>query len=176
MGTKRSRAVGAVLTSGLFMMGTPLVAAAPAAAAVAAGTPEAPVITEPGADNMLVSAADVHMETASFHDPDGDAHLCSDWEIRTGAGERVWYSNCIGGTQKVHIHLGDGIFDGSHTGRADLIPDKDYELRVRFRDNSNDPASEWSSWSEPSIGRSVWPSRGPRPRFRRRARPRAPTS
>ncbi|WP_212832494.1 sorbosone dehydrogenase family protein [Catellatospora sp. TT07R-123] len=147
MGTKRSRAVGAVLTSGLFIMGSPLATALPAAAALAAGAPDAPQITEPGVDNMLVSAADVHMETAPFHDADGDAHLCSDWEIRTGEGERVWYSNCIGGTQKVHTHLGDGIFEGSHAGRHDLIPDRDYEVRVRFRDNSGDPATEWSTWS-----------------------------
>ncbi|MEV4416424.1 PQQ-dependent sugar dehydrogenase [Catellatospora sp. NPDC049609] len=116
-------------------------------AAAEAAPPNAPVITEPGADNAMVSAADVHMESAPFGDPDGDQHLCSEWEITTG-GERVWASGCTGGVLRYHIHLGDGVFEGSHAGRKDLVPDKDYELRVRFRDNSGDADDEWSAWSE----------------------------
>ncbi|WP_212841352.1 sorbosone dehydrogenase family protein [Catellatospora sp. IY07-71] len=110
-----------------------------------AAPPSAPVITEPGADNTLVSAADVHMESAPFSDPDGDQHLCSEWEITTG-GERVWASGCTGGVLRYHIHLGDGVFENSHTGRKDLVPDKDYQLRVRYRASSGD--DEWSDWSE----------------------------
>ncbi len=108
-----------------------------------AAPPNAPVITEPVADGALVSAADVHMESAPFSDPDGNQHLCSEWEITTG-GERVWFSGCTGGVLRNHIHLGDGAFENSHTGRKDLVPDKDYQLRVRYRDS----ADEWTGWTE----------------------------
>ncbi|MFC7763164.1 PQQ-dependent sugar dehydrogenase [Catellatospora bangladeshensis] len=110
-----------------------------------AAPPNAPVITEPVADGAMVSAADVHMESAPFSDPDGDQHLCSEWEITTG-GERVWASGCTGGVLRYHIHLGDGVFENSHTGRKDLIPEKDYQLRVRYKSSSGD--DEWSDWSE----------------------------
>ncbi|MEU8001489.1 PQQ-dependent sugar dehydrogenase [Catellatospora sp. NPDC049111] len=141
MGHRRSLPVGAALMSGLLTVAMP----GPAAQAA---PPAAPVITEPGADNMLVSAADVHMESAPYSDPDGDAHLCSEWEIVTGGGERVWSSGCTGGVLRNHIHMGDGVFENSHAGRADLIPERDYAVRVRYRDNSGDPGSEWSAWSQ----------------------------
>lgn len=104
-----------------------------------------PTITEPLHDGQLVSAADVHMETAPFQDPDpGSEHLCTDWELWTvQPKERIWFSSCIGGAQKTHAHLGDGVFEGSHAGRADLIPDRDYDLRVRHRDST----TEWSAYA-----------------------------
>lgn len=144
MGFRRSLAAGAVLLAGLALMGMGV-----GAAGAAASGPLAPVITEPGADNQLVSGADVHMETAPFKDSDPAAeHLCSDWEIWTASPhERVWYAACIGGVQRVHSHLGDGIFVNAFAGRADLLPDRDYELRVRHRDNSANPATEWSVWT-----------------------------
>ncbi len=141
MGHRRSLPVGAALMSGILSV------VMPGAPAQAASPPTAPTITEPGADNSLVSAADVHMEAAPFSDPDGDGHLCSEWEISTG-GERIWASGCTGGVLRNHIHMGDGVFENSHAGRSDLIPDKDYELRVRFKDNSGDAGTEWSAWTE----------------------------
>src|SRR6185295_11647649 len=38
--------------------------------------------------------------------------------------------------EKVHIHLGDGSFVGSYSGRSDLEPATAYVLRVRFQDSS----------------------------------------
>jgi glucose/arabinose dehydrogenase len=112
-----------------------------------AAPPAPPVISEPVA-GQVVHPADVHMVTRPFSDPDGDEHLCSDWELRhlaaAGAGERAWAVSCIRGAEKVHIHLGDGLFEGSHAGRSSLLPEASYRLRVRFQDTSG----EWSDWAE----------------------------
>lgn len=116
-----------------------------AAATLRAGTrPGPPVIVEPGADRQSVSAADVHMATAKFHDGDGDQHRCSDWEIRT-LSELIWSAPCATGPHKWHIHLGDGTFADGHNG---LHPATGYWLRVRHRDDSGDPDTEWSEWVE----------------------------
>lgn len=112
--------------------------------------PLAPIITQPSVDGTLVNPADVHMETAPFSDPDpGQVHVCSDFEIwAVTPSERVWITSCIGGIEKVHTHLGDGIFEGSHAGRHELFYDTDYRLRIRHKDSSGNPATEWSSFSE----------------------------
>ena len=111
--------------------------------------PVTPRITEPPDDGAVLSPADVHMETAPFSDPDGNAHRCTDWEIWTITPlERVRVTSCIGGLERVHTHLGDGMFENSHAGRFDLMPKTNYQLRVRHRDNSGDAATEWSAWSE----------------------------
>ncbi len=112
--------------------------------------PDAPLINEPELDGQIVNPSDVHMECAPFSDADpGDTHLCSDWEIWTvSPPERVWFTACIGGVERVHTHLGDGAFENSHTGRLELFHDTDYRLRTRHRDSSGDPPTEWSAWSE----------------------------
>jgi glucose/arabinose dehydrogenase len=110
----------------------------------AAVPPATPVITEPDADDRAFSAADVHMATAPFHDDDGDAHRCSDWEIRENT-DVVWSAPCATGSNKIHIHLGDGTFAGSRTSLSDATS---YVLRVRHRDASGLAAAEWSAWSE----------------------------
>ncbi len=112
--------------------------------------PVSPTVTEPGMDGQIVNPADVHMESSAFSDPDaGDQHACSDWEIWTVAPvERVWSIQCITGVEVLHIHLGDGVFEGSHTGRIDLLQQTPYVLRVRHRDDSGDALSEWSPWGE----------------------------
>lgn len=117
--------------------------------AQAASPPVTPTITEPEVTGQVVSGEDVHMETAPFEDPDaGDEHLCSDWEIwRTDAAERVWSALCIGGVQKAHVHFADGVFENSRAGETSLLPDTDYELRVRHRDDSGDAATEWSAYA-----------------------------
>jgi glucose/arabinose dehydrogenase len=115
--------------------------------------PLAPVITEPVANGATVSAADVHMETAPFSDPDvGDLHFCTDWEIWTaGLAERVWFTSCIQGVERTHTHFGDGTFVGSHAGRSELFPSSSYVLRVRHADDSGVVASQWSPWSQRSF-------------------------
>lgn len=114
--------------------------------------PAAPVITEP-APGRILNPGDVHMECEPFEDADpGDTHVCTDWEIWTSPSppalvERVWFSSCIGGVERLHTHLGDGVYSGSHAGRTDLMPDLTFTLRVRHRDSSGQAATEWSGWS-----------------------------
>jgi glucose/arabinose dehydrogenase len=116
------------------------------AAAVLGNTPpHTPVLIEPS-ESRAIDPGDVHMATAPFLDDDIDDHLsCSDWEIRSADGQNiVWHSDCAAGVLAVHIHLGDGTFVNAG-GR--LLGTTRYEVRVRFRDSSNDPSTEWSDWA-----------------------------
>lgn len=116
-------------------------------APVVSARPRIPVITEPSFEGRIVNAQDVHMECGTFFSPVGAQHLCTDWEIRVAAtNERVWFVDCIGGVERLHIHMGDGTFIGSHAGRRDMLPSTDYILRARHRDNSG-TATEWSAWA-----------------------------
>ena len=86
------------------------------------------------------------MEAVGFSDPDGDIHRGTDWEIWTvgGGAERVWQILGISGVERLHTHLGDGVFENSHAGRTDLLGDNDYELWVRFRDRAG-AVSAWAT-------------------------------
>lgn len=124
-----------------------------AAAAATAQTnrpPNAPVITEPSAPNLVRNPNDLHMETAPFTDPDpGDQHAASDWEVWTWSpSARVWHASGVTGLERVHAHLGDGQFENSHAGWRRLFANTQYILRVRHRDDSGDPATEWSAWTQ----------------------------
>ncbi len=121
-----------------------------AGASAANSPPAAPAIHEPVTEGLIVNPSDVHMEAGPFSDPDvGDQHLCTDWEIWTVAPlERVWFTSCIGGVERVHTHLGDGTFENSHAGRTQLLHSTSYTMRVRFRDDSADPPTEWGAYSE----------------------------
>jgi hypothetical protein len=116
----------------------------------AAPRPAPPVITEPVTEGQLVNGADVHMETAPFSHPDpAREHRCTDWEIwSVRPRERVWFSECITGPQRLHAHFGDGAFMGALEGQRALTPDTEYVLRVRFRDNSEDEDAAWSAYAE----------------------------
>jgi glucose/arabinose dehydrogenase len=109
----------------------------------------APLILEPE-EGRIFNPSNVHLETEPFADPNGgDQQRCTDWEIWTvSPPERVWTTLCITGALAVHTHLGDGVFEGSHAGRRQLLPETEYKMRVRFRDSSGVPATEWSEWSE----------------------------
>ncbi len=122
------------------------VLATSAAANVPPGTP---TITEPATDNRILNSEDVHMETGPFVDADiGDTHICTDWEIWTVTPlARVWGSLCSGGIERLHTHLGDGVFEGSHAGRLSLLPLTSYQLRIRHRDSSPDLATQWSAFA-----------------------------
>lgn len=111
--------------------------------------PNAPQITEPSAPLVRLSPFDVHMETRPFSDVDpGDVHAASDWELWTvSPAQRVWAAIGVTGVDMVHIHLGDGIFEGSHAGRSFLLPSTRYQMRVRHEDSSGDPLTQWSLWS-----------------------------
>ncbi|HXH40960.1 MAG TPA: hypothetical protein VNN08_20200, partial [Thermoanaerobaculia bacterium] len=107
--------------------------------------PHTPVFIEPSA-TRAIDPGDVHMATAPFSDDDAGDHLaCSDWEIRSADGQNVvWHRDCAPGVLAVHIHLGDGTFTNAAGRLSGLTP---YEVRVRFRDSSNDPSTEWSDWA-----------------------------
>ena len=115
-------------------------------------SPQAPQINEPQVDGQQVNPEDVHMEAGPFIDPDGgDSHQHTDWEIWQNEGviERVWFFPVNGlAPEAVHTHLADGTFENSHSGRTSLIPETQYRLRVRFRDDSGDAGTAWSPWSE----------------------------
>ncbi|MDI1465941.1 PQQ-dependent sugar dehydrogenase [Catellatospora sp. KI3] len=114
-------------------------------------SPLAPTISEPSTDGQLVSGADLHMEAQPFADPDvRDEHRCTDWEVWTVAPaqvERVWAAECITGAQRLHAHLGDGLFQGALAGAAELPPETSFEVRSRHRDSSGDATAEWGPWS-----------------------------
>ncbi|MGD9689223.1 MAG: PQQ-dependent sugar dehydrogenase [Phycisphaerales bacterium] len=120
-----------------------------AATALADVPPATPVVTEPQL-NRIVNPGDVHMECEAFMDADpGDTHVCTDWEIWTvSPSARVWSTLCIGGVERVHTHLGDGTFEGSHAGRTTLLDGTQYRLRVRHRDSGGNPSTEWSAFGE----------------------------
>jgi glucose/arabinose dehydrogenase len=101
-------------------------------------SPATPTITEPEIDGQIVNPTDAHLEAVGFGDSDGDAHRSSDWEIWTtgGVAQRVWFTLGTQGVERLHSHLGDGYFENSHAGRLDLLPNTDYEVRVRFRDSA----------------------------------------
>jgi hypothetical protein len=112
--------------------------------------PATPRIEEPGTPGQILNGADVHMVTGQMSSPVGAQHRCSDWEIwkvNPGPLEKVWSSYCATGALAVHIHLADGIFSGSFVGRTTLEQGPDFVLRVRHRDNSNSPSSEYSRWA-----------------------------
>lgn len=110
------------------------------------GAPSAPLVTEPSFDGQEVNPADVHMEAILFSDPNGDLHKSSDWEIWTTgpAPEPVWQTLGIQGVERLHTHLGDGIFLNDRAGEITLGENTEYELRVRFRDDSGS-VSDYSS-------------------------------
>ncbi|QDU65376.1 PQQ-dependent sugar dehydrogenase [Engelhardtia mirabilis] len=110
--------------------------------------PWAPAINEPPVIGPAVNPGDVPMESV-FADPDaGDAHLASDWELWTVVPFALaWTYTGAAGFAATNAALGDGSFVGSHAGAGTLFDDTTYLLRVRHRDDSGDPATEWSPWA-----------------------------
>lgn len=109
--------------------------------------PAPPLILEPAIELQAVNGADVHMVTEKMSDADpGSLHRCTDWQIREGE-EVIWTSPCAEGPFTVHVHLGDGTFTGNHASESEVRAGAQYELRVRHRDDSRDPDTEWSDWS-----------------------------
>ena len=111
--------------------------------------PSAPTINEPQNDGDIANPYDVHMETSSQVDADGDAHAASDFQIYVMTpSERVWEGNDLTGLESLHAHLADGVFVGSYAGFFGLKEQEAYVLRVRHRDDSGDPWSSAGPWSE----------------------------
>jgi hypothetical protein len=59
----------------------------------------------------------------------------------------VWHADGAIGVERVHVHLGDGLFENSHAGASELVPNTDFYLRVRHSDDSGDPGTQWSDWA-----------------------------
>jgi glucose/arabinose dehydrogenase len=119
--------------------------------------PVAPVIDEPTTDGQLIESADLHMQIqpqfvdpdSPVPDPEGQGRAATDWEVwtRGPVPERVFsVLNATAFDSKVHVHFGDGVFEGSHAGRTTLLPDTNYLLRVRQHDASGDPGTEAGNW------------------------------
>ena len=119
--------------------------------------PATPVINEPSADGQLIDPQDLHMQIEqafvdtdqAVPDPQGLTRSGTDWEVwtRGAVPERVFHvDNATEFDSKVHVHFGDGVFEGSLSGRRSLLPDTDYLLRVRHRDSSGDPGTNNSNW------------------------------
>ena len=100
--------------------------------------PATPTITEPSVDGQEVNPSDVHMESIDFFDSEGDLHKSSDWEIWTVGPDAhpVWQTLGIEGVERLHTHMGDGIFFNSRAGETSIAQNTDHELRVRFRDEA----------------------------------------
>jgi hypothetical protein len=96
-----------------------------AALAAPGATPAAPTITEPPTVGRILNPADVHME-ASYSDPNGSAHFSTDWELWDTDAQpvevRAWSRIGVTGPPNllVHIHLGDGAFEGSCASHTQL--------------------------------------------------------
>ncbi len=145
-------AVEAVLTAVVVAVAGLVSFAGPASSHAPSVAPLPPLISEPSVDGQLLNGADVHMEAQPFADPDvHDTHACSDWEIWSVAPapvERVWSGQCVHGATRLHAHLGNGHFEGSLAGQAELPPGRDFEVRARFRSSSADPATQWSPYAK----------------------------
>jgi glucose/arabinose dehydrogenase len=99
--------------------------------------PDAPPITEPGFDGAIVNPADVHMVAGPFNDPAGNTHASTDWEVwKVSNNELIWTAPAVTDPiLMVHIHLADGSFINSYTGRTTMEFATDYRLVVRFRND-----------------------------------------
>jgi Glucose / Sorbosone dehydrogenase len=110
--------------------------------------PQTPEITSPTPEGVQdIAAGDVHMEAGPFIDADGDGPRMSEWEIwDTARNVRVWRGTGEG-LEFSHVHLVNGRLEAHLTGQSSLEFATWYQLRVRYRDGSGDPATEWSDWS-----------------------------
>ena len=110
--------------------------------------PSAPAVNAPAtglpADPRLLT-----IDLGGYADLDGDAHLCTDYELWTAQPvERVWRASCASGASLTAAGLGAGAFTGSHAGQTALDPDRAYIARARFRDDSGDPLTDFGQWAE----------------------------
>jgi len=104
------------------------IAILPLASCRANSPPNTPVISEPATEGQIVNPGDVHMETRPFpiQTPVIPTSAPTGRSGRSLLPSAVWLTACIGGVERIHTHLGDGVFQGSHAGRTELFPDTDY--------------------------------------------------
>ncbi len=75
----------------------------------------------------------------------------------TEVDERVWQTLGITGVERLHTHLGDGVFEGSHAGRTELLPSTNYELRARFRDDAGSVSNYVTRTFTTDVASAVFP-------------------
>ncbi|MCS7062446.1 MAG: PQQ-dependent sugar dehydrogenase [Methylacidiphilales bacterium] len=98
-----------------------------------------PQILEPISDGAVVSAFDVHMACAPFPGP-ANQFGGTDYEIWQASPQAlVWKADAVTGLIAFHVHFGDGTFVGPLAGKNNLDPDRNYFVRMRFRNNQNIP-------------------------------------
>jgi hypothetical protein len=112
--------------------------------------PCAPTVGEIGARVTGVPTTLPELHCDRFWDPDLTLdHAATDWEIWTvEPTERVWCLLGATGTLRTNSHLATGAFENSHSNRTSLRPNTSYLLRIRHKDDSGDPATQWSQWGE----------------------------
>ena len=112
--------------------------------------PLAPLISHPATDGTAQDASAIILQSGAFEDQDAHTHAATDWEIWTdeASSTRIWSALSQTGAKRTSIALGDGDFEGSHTGRTSLIGAQSYKLRLRHKDSSTDANSEWGAFSE----------------------------
>ncbi|MGI9427811.1 MAG: hypothetical protein ACR2NM_04080, partial [Bythopirellula sp.] len=122
-------------------------------------SPATPTVTEPAVDGQVLNPTDPHLEAVGYSDTDGDLHKSSDWEIWTvgGGAEPVWQTLGIEGVERLHTHLGDGIFLNSLAGETSLAANANYEVRVRFRDDAGSVSNYGTRLFETGAASSVFP-------------------
>lgn len=119
-------------------------------ASVATGNlpPATPTINAP-TPGLPADPGLLAIDLAGYSDPNGDAHLCTDYEIWTTQPiERVWRAACASGGSLTAAGLGAGVFTGSHAGQTALDPNRAYLARARFRDSSGDTFSDFGPWEQ----------------------------
>lgn len=122
-------------------------------------SPATPIVTEPAVDGQVVNPTDPHMEAVGFSDGDGDLHKSTDWEIWTvGPGAQpVWQTLGIEGVERLHTHLGDGIFLNALAGETSLASNTNYEVRARFRDDAGAVSGYGTRLFQTGAASSVFP-------------------
>ncbi len=116
--------------------------------------PNRPVFSFPTWASNPVSATNLAMGTDFFSDIDmftisGHGHAASEWEIWTVRPLQLVWSYLNSGTSNLLTgKLSSGTFLNSYVGKTALLDNMRYQLRVRHKDNSGDPATQWSEWAE----------------------------
>jgi hypothetical protein len=112
--------------------------------------PGTPLIFRPHLGGVSIPPDVVAMRCSTFQDADlSQSHAATDWEIWTLSPlERVWASLDARGSLLTTNHLAGGQFERSHAQRTNLFPNTEYVLRVRHRDTSGDPVTQWSAPAE----------------------------
>ena len=114
----------------------------------AAGTnhrPRTPDILIPTIDGELADPTGLVLQASAFEDLDaGQTHAATEWQIWTTAAtpQLVWSALPTSGLPLTYTTLGNGAFQGGFTALAN---NTNYQLRIRHKDSSGAPATEWSA-------------------------------